>query len=546
MHGMDNSIMRSFGGSRLLGGTADAQHGNYQLPMNMNPAIPAPAGSPWQHNAATGLMAYVDDMYAGPQVYSYAGIEADLYMTDNRQMDYTDENLQCSNPYGLTYAIGALTPAAWGGLSDLAYAAAMHDHVAGTTGPLTAGNLQMRGLGHQAFAAPFLDAAGFECSAFRYDDYCGTPEEQYSRRFIMNHRPISRIFCPFRTDFGPYVPDGDEERIFDELSAMSAFYGFCPTLTKLYDEFPSYITAPEYPVLANIVAGYVRIVDALHAAAWEPITLAQTSHEDVWIERFGPGADAVYFTLLNNPHLTTLNEESFPSWPPGPEFQAHDRDISVDVESLFDLGITGNLVIREEVTGDCFYPGFSNGLSAFAAQGDWDGLTITRHDGASFLMPARALRAFAVSGSMEVDNDREAVTHPADDTPYFSTTGSGWQDWFDGSANEGDALFSASSLYGPTATFKWSVIEPGTRTVTVVWPDQGQKRAMARYQVLLNGVPYGQPVDLNQNTNTGMWQTVTTVTTTATWPACDTVELVVSHAVHGSLEPLAVDGARFE
>ena len=551
-HGRAHSTMSTRALSSVLTSDADTQHGMYRLSTNLNPDIPLPLSGDWTHNAATGYELYATEMYKGPTPpNTYVGVEADLYMNHNRYLDYTEDHILCDNPHGLVYGLGTLAPAAWGGLSDLLYVAEMDDHLPNTTGPLQAVNLQIHGFGHVALAMPYVDIAGFECSAMRYNDYCGVPEEQYFRRFVMNDRCMSRIYCPFADYFDPYIPDGDEMRIFDELTAMAAFYGFYPTLTKLYAE-PVYFEGKidpvnDVPLLAAEVNKYVPTLYDLNLAGGEAITLAATSHDDVWIERFGPsvdGGDAMHFTVLNNPFHTITNEESLPDWPPGDI--AVDRDITVTIESPFDRGLRGNLTIWERLSDEYFYPGYDSGLSSFYAQGDWDGLVIQESDQTAFTIPARDLFTFSVLSSMVVDNDKVTPVVSKDDSPHFDKTGSGWTDWEDPAGHDGEAIYTTVSTPSPSATYAWNVIEAGTYEVDAFWPDIGQAMTAARYEIFLNGSPVGSPVDIDQKGFFGSWQNIGSVTTTAQWPGADMVELKVTYTNPGAVEALVVDAARLE
>ncbi len=551
-HGRAHSTMSTWALSSLLTAGADTQHGMYRLSTNLNPDIPKPVSGDWTHNAASGYELYATEMYKTPTTpNTYVGVEADLYMNHNRNLDYTEDHICCDNPLGLVYGLGTLKPAAWGGLSDLLFVAEMDDHLSTTTGPLQAGNLQIRGFGHVALAMPYIDMAGFECSAMRYNDYCGAPEEQYFRRMVMNDRYMSRIYCPFNDYFDPYIPDGDEFRIFDELSALAAFYGFYPTLTKLYEEATCFEwkidPIVDVPLLAAEVNKYVPLLEDLNLAGWKPITFAATSHDDVWIERYGPspdGGDAMHLTVLNNPFHTITNEELLPDWPPSDIVV--DRDVTITVESLYERGLRANITLWERLSDEYFYPGYDNGLSPFYAAGDWDGLVIEESDHTPFTIPARDLFAFTISSSMEVDNNKAVPLVSKDDSPYFDKTGMWWIDWEDPAGYDGEAIYTTISSPAPVATYSWTVIEAGAYDVDVIFPDIGQNMVAARYQIHLNGSPVGGPVDIDQKGAHGSWQNIGTVTTAAQWPDTDLVELTVTYTSPGATEALVVDAARLE
>jgi hypothetical protein len=539
LHGLHNSIMGNAGGDAVISENVACLGDRYCLPLNLNPELIEP-------NAATATLQFVDTMYGS---MDYAGVEGDLYMQINRHMDYSEEHLSgCDNKYGLVYGLGTLTPAAWGGLSDLIYADYLRDEISATVGPLLAGNLVTHGFGHAALAIPFLDVAGFECGAFRGYDFNGSPEEQLFRRFVMNHRSMCRIYCPLDGRVEDYVSDGDEVQIFDELSALASFYGFYPSLTKLYANTPfsNWIDpkAGEYGILGDTVAKYVPVLDSVNSAGWQPVTGALSSNEAVWIERFGPSGESgdVYLTVLNNSSLTVENEEAV-----SPELSVEAERVHLTVPSLNDLELSGNLVLREAFTNALFFPDSLLGAGTFKAVRVDDQLSIeARFMPPDFTVPARALRAFSLSSSLLVDNDRMIPLSPEDDTPYFFLNGLSWQDWSGQGGFDDDAVYVTSSFGSPNAVFEWTVSAPGTYGVKAIWPDLSElvtklDMATACYRVYLDDVQVGLAWTMDQNVDPGSWQTVGGVTVGG---GLHTVRLEVSYAVTGGV--LAVDAAKLE
>lgn len=505
--GVHNTIMETVRGDRLLHHGISG-HGLYQLSVNMNPNIDASNGQYSNRNAAEGLEDFADERYAyystDPE-FTFEGMETDLYMNNNRHLDFKDEHIRCTNPYGLVYGLGALAPAAWGGLSDVAFVAQLQDHLEylesqGLGGSYLAGNLQIHGFGHYAMAMPHLDVAGFECSPWLDNDYNGAPEEQYFRRFVMHHRSMCRIYCPFNeVEHEDWIVDGDEYQIFDDLSALATFYGFYPTLVKLFAFWPfnTYITnepggVNEFEHLADIIAGYVPKLDLVNEAGWEPVTMAVVSNPNVWIERYGPAEEHgdVLFTVLNNRTHAILNEEASNHDLP----KVKEEGVYFIVLSLNELGLTGNLVVEEKMTGATFYPDSSIHVVDLLAERDKDQLFIKGtgqdHHYPDYILGPRDLLVFKVKTSLFVNNNRIQPSAPWHTTPYFELAGKSWRDWTE-SGYMGDAVYVGSPDGTATAAFKWTVSEPGTYLMKAQWPDLGQlgDMAVARYAAYLDDDP---------------------------------------------------------
>ncbi len=580
MHGKNNSAMCAQGvrnepglESRLL--TEDIRPADgvdhLHLAVNLNPAVPVPTAGYWELNAAIAYTELVDERYESPDDHDYAGQSADLYMKHNRHLDFKEENIACANPYGLVYSLGALAPAAWGGLSNVLYLSHMRQHLIDNwTMPDPVGQAMSANVtidfGHTAMAMPYLDLAGFESSVLSnpLKDFNAAPEQQAFRRFVMNQRSMTRVYCPIDpglvyegrpiTDF--FKNDEDNiKQVFEELSSIAVFYGFYPGFYKTYYSL-GYIDETLAGILADVVNPFVVILDELTAAGWEPATEAFSSNENVWIERYGP-ADAgseVHFTVLNNPNHTTENEES---WLFDLTTPVDDEDLTVTIDSVHALGVVCNPFLRIRVSNsvsgfdldDLFYPDFVNGFCGFSAQRTGslgDTLSIVAASGGDFTIDARDLYTFTLDGSLTVDNDRTAPGSSRDDTPYFEFTGNMWSDLL-ASGEEGDAIVSAGiPVIEPTATCYWRLSEPGNYEVEVIWPDLKTDMAEAKYEVYLDGVLQGSTV-LDQNSNPGTWQNLgLTVNVTGQGTVDKTIELVLSYSDLTYTGSLVADAARLK
>jgi len=91
--------------------------------------------------------------------------------------------------------------------------------------------------------------------------------------------------------------------IHDDPAAMERHFHRC-TLYGIYPSFANmrvYETPEMYAPVAALNDRFVPVLQAITAAGWQPITHATSSDADVWVERWGPGADGrVYWTAYNS------------------------------------------------------------------------------------------------------------------------------------------------------------------------------------------------------------------------------------------------------
>ncbi|MCX7013952.1 MAG: hypothetical protein NTW86_15605 [Candidatus Sumerlaeota bacterium] len=152
------------------------------------------------------------------------------------------------------------------------------------------------------FMAPYIDALGREVHWHKGKSGEYTPEADSTmnyRRAVCGQKPFLMLL---NDDFSKVTPEAIEKYF-----KRSLFYGFYPSMfvyqAKVNGKWVSkhYFASPElYNRDRPLFKKYVPLIRRINSAGWQPVTLAQCEDADVWIERFGPGADGrVYLTVLN-------------------------------------------------------------------------------------------------------------------------------------------------------------------------------------------------------------------------------------------------------
>lgn len=163
------------------------------------------------------------------------------------------------------------------------------------------------------FAAPYLDAMGGE--EFWLSDGKYVPKTDREFNFI-------RLMSGTKSWSILQYSDLNQQQI-EHYFNRCAFYGVYPSWIHNWND-PVFI-AKIRPLYAKLMPVLVEI----NTAGWRPLTLASSSNEKVWLERFGDG-DTIYFTVLN----------------PSSELQS--AEITIDKRA----GITAQSKLFEMIEGD--------------------------------------------------------------------------------------------------------------------------------------------------------------------------------------------------
>ncbi len=142
------------------------------------------------------------------------------------------------------------------------------------------------------FVAPWLDVFGAETGlrisreAFNYV------------RSISQHKPVVTLL---KGNFEQTYGRGEIELFMKRALAYGIFPGFFDWFTSALGPGGRYWDHPAYYERdRDLFRKYMPLVQTLALAGWEPVTHAHSSHERIFIERFGPGEDGIaWLTLLN-------------------------------------------------------------------------------------------------------------------------------------------------------------------------------------------------------------------------------------------------------
>ncbi len=139
--------------------------------------------------------------------------------------------------------------------------------------------------GGVAFMAMLVDVVGFEWPLrWQQADWI---QFEFAR-VVAAQKPV------LHTCNAKYDPAVDMERVVAPWYSRMAFYGIPPSVRAVWAD--AKLLAQHRDLILHCTAAAV----ALQRAGWQPITLARSSAPDVWVERFGPGADGgVYLSLFN-------------------------------------------------------------------------------------------------------------------------------------------------------------------------------------------------------------------------------------------------------
>lgn len=147
------------------------------------------------------------------------------------------------------------------------------------------------------FVAPWLDVFGAE-TGLRI-----SREALNYVRSISRHKPVVTLL---KGNFEQAYGRAEIELFMKRALAYGVFPGFFDWSTSALGPGGRYWDHPRYYERdRDLFRKYMPLVQTLATAGWEPITRARSSHERVFVERFGPDADGIVW-------LTLLSEDAQP------------------------------------------------------------------------------------------------------------------------------------------------------------------------------------------------------------------------------------------
>ncbi len=151
-------------------------------------------------------------------------------------------------------------------------------------------------------------------------DILGVEGHNYleQKRTIAGQKPFLLLIYDIHTDVAQM------EHWFN----LCGFYGIYPS----YGNMSVFKTPEIYAPVAALNNKYVPTLQKMTGAGWQPVTQARSSDPEVWLERWGPGADgAVYLSIYNS--------------------AADERAVSVTV-AAGELGLAGDAVMYADELSD--------------------------------------------------------------------------------------------------------------------------------------------------------------------------------------------------
>ncbi|MFQ6097551.1 MAG: hypothetical protein ACE5O2_07460, partial [Armatimonadota bacterium] len=115
----------------------------------------------------------------------------------------------------------------------------------------------------------------------------------YIKRVMAWHKPYMFLMNTRYDDFPPPMVERYMQRCL--------FYGMFPGFFSHNASSDPYFGNPAwYNRDRHLFVKYMPIIRRVAEAGWEPITLATSDDDDVWVERFGRDmSEGVYFTVMN-------------------------------------------------------------------------------------------------------------------------------------------------------------------------------------------------------------------------------------------------------
>lgn len=146
------------------------------------------------------------------------------------------------------------------------------------------------------FYTSLLDVPGKEVNWLGWDDIYKPDEDK-----IMNYRRTLSYQKPYllllNVHFDRFTFD-----MMDKYFQKSLFYGMFPSMFSYDASTDPYFQNPLYYNRDRVLfIKYLPVIKKIAMAGWEPITLADSNNDKIFIERYGKAAeDALYFTVHNN------------------------------------------------------------------------------------------------------------------------------------------------------------------------------------------------------------------------------------------------------
>lgn len=286
------------------------------------------------------------------------------------------------------------------------------------------------------FVAPWLDVFGAETGlrisrgAFNYV------------RSISRHKPVVTLL---KGNYEQVYGRAEIELFMKRALAYGVFPGFFDWFTSGLGPGGRYWDHPKYYERdRDLFRKYLPLVQTLAMAGWEPVTHARSSHERVFVERFGPGEDGVVW-------LTLLNEDAAP----------YPTTVTVDAAALgLDLDTLGCMEVLSEQPVELRQEA---GRLALDLHLEGDGVAMVQLATPAQAAAWRLAQAHAVVERglvmREVDADKQPLAvswHPGGETYLRETT------------PEGQVMVLRGDERGAQSAWQWAMLfQPEAAPVTL-------------------------------------------------------------------------------
>ena len=141
-----------------------------------------------------------------------------------------------------------------------------------------------------SFLCPWLDVLGRETDWFPNNTYTPASHQQMAYwRTLSGAKPFSLLM---NTDFDAFAPH------IESYFQRCLFYGFYPSMF-LHDDTNHYWQTPAfYNRDRPLFRKYLPVIRTVAEAGWQPVTVATCDNPAIWVERFGPNSNNVYYYTL--------------------------------------------------------------------------------------------------------------------------------------------------------------------------------------------------------------------------------------------------------